>query len=191
MSEGVEYNINREILVLEEIKKKFNTFFNFSNNLTNITINKNNIKKQNWAIILAIISLLISSGSFYLSIRSNNLALLDYTKVHPEGYYAVTLNKLLYDTSTNTDIYRIQFTYYGRGESKYLTLHMGLSGIDPSILKIGNCEIMEPNIIVVRDYVDGLTGWVDYKIKRGASIETKIIVLDYNSDVEVKINDNL
>jgi len=178
--------INYESVKLEEIKKNFESFFNYSANITNMYLNKNNRKMQRLAITIAVIAIIISVIGIYLNY---NLALSDFVSTHPKGNYIITVSKLGYNKTSKCDIYRIQFVYYGRGESKYLTLNLGLTGINPTIRSKGNCEVMEPNIIVVRNYVDGLIGWVDYEIKRLASIETGVIILDSTSDVDIKIND--
>lgn len=184
---GCKNNINQEKYSLEDINKHFESFFSYSNNLTNIRINKNNINTQRIAIIIAIISLLISTGGIYLSIKSINIAISDYTKTHPEGNYIVSIHKLGYDEPLKMDKYRIQITYYGSGESKYLSLRVGIVGVNPTVLSKGNCEVMEPNIILIRNYVDGLIGWVDYGIYRSASFKTKLNIIEANSDVNVII----
>ena len=67
----------------------------------------------------------------------------------------------------------------------------GIVGVNPTVISKGNVELMEPNIILARNYVDDLIGWVDYNIQRFASINrAKLSILDFNSDVDVTIIDN-
>jgi hypothetical protein len=55
-------------------------------------------------------------------------------------------------------------------------------------VSIGNAEVMEPDTILARNYVDGLIGWVDYDIQRRVSANTtKVTIIDFSSDVTVSV----
>ena len=170
--------INLEKTKLEDIKWKFESFFNYTNNVTNLNLNKLRLRLQNMAIMIAIISIAFSAISVYYSHQSINIATTEMKKTHPEGNYVVHVDKLGYDEPSRMDKYRIQITYYGKGESKYLSLKLEVVGVNPTVLSNVNCEVMEPNIILVRNYVDGLIGWVDYGIIRSVPNDTKLNILE-------------
>lgn len=131
-----------------------------------------------------IASIVIGASSIYV-------ASLDYQRTHPDGVYYVHVDFLGYDEPANSDHFRISITYYGTGESRFLRISVGIVGANPTVVSKGNVEVMDPNIILARNYVDGLIGWVDYNIQRFASLNrTRLNILDFDSDVSVSIIDD-
>jgi hypothetical protein len=140
------------------------------------------------SIVIALIAILISAS---LSTYSVYLSTLDFQKTHPEGTYYVTLDYLGYDSLTDTDHFRITINYQGRGVSEFLRLSIGTIGANATVVSKGNVEVMEPNVILAQNYVDGLIGWVDYDVYRPASMNrTRIDIIDYRSDVNTVVVDH-
>lgn len=163
-------------------------------NLNNIRSNKA-LQTRMYALnrrslIIVSISLIIAFASVFVGYQSWRVAELSYQKSHPEGTYYVQVDFLGYDATTNYDQFRISTNYQGRGESKYVKLSLGIVGANPIVASKGNLEVMEPNIILGRNYVNGLIGWVDYYIQRAGNITSKLNILDYASDVEVLVINN-
>ena len=162
--------------------------------VVNLKISKSNENLQRSMKRLTIISVIIAIMALAISLFVGwygiQIATSDYQRTHPEGEYFVNLYYLGYDVPTNRDSFRITINYQGRGESKFLRLDVGIVGANSVVTSKANVEVMEPNIILARDYVDGLTGWVDYTIQRFASLNrTRISILDFSSDVETSIID--
>lgn len=65
-------------------------------------------------------------------------------------------------------------------------MSVNVVGVNPTVTSEVNVKVMEPEVILASDYVDGLIGWVDYAVMRGASFRTKLTIRDdYKSDVDV------
>jgi len=157
-------------------------------NLKNIKSNERLQKRMLW---IALITLCIAIASFSVAYQSWRTAEIDYQRTHPEGEYFVSVYFLGYDSPTNNDLFRITIEYHGRGEARFLRLSIGVVGANPTVVSKGNVEVMEPDTILARNYVDGLIGWVDYNIQRVVSLNrTRLNIIDFSSDVSVRIKDN-
>jgi len=163
--------------------------------VVNLRISKSNEDLQRSMKRLTIISVIIAIMALVVSLLVGwygiQIATSNYQRTHPEGEYFVSVYFLGYDAPTNNDIFRITITYHGSGEARFLRLSIGVVGANPTVVSTGNVEVMEPDIILARDYVDGLIGWVDYNIQRLGFVErTRLDILDFTSDVGVRIIDN-
>lgn len=173
---------------VESMRLHISDVVNFKISKSNEDLQRSMKRLTTITVIIAIMALVVSLVVGWYGIQ---IATSDYQRTHPEGEYFVRVDFLGYDAPTNNDIFRITITYHGTGEARFLRLSIGVVGANSTVVSKGNVEVMEPDVILARNYVDGLIGWVDYNIQRLASANrTRLNILDFTSDVGVRITDN-
>jgi hypothetical protein len=195
ITEQILQTLNRNRKILQTEASEINSLRTHLSDVVSLRASKTNEDLQKsmkrlaqLSIALALIAIIISAS---LSAYSIYLSTLDFQKTHPEGTYYVTLDFLGYDSLTDNDHFRITVNYQGRGVSEFLRLSIGIISANATVVSKGNVEVMEPNVILGQNYVDGLIGWVDYDVYRPVSMNrTRINIIDYRSDVNAVLADN-
>lgn len=197
-NEGYLRTISKQILGIlngtkEALSNQETEIRSLQTHISNI-VNLQNIKSNNTLqkimLIIAISGLIIAGISGFVAYQSWRTAELDYIASHPEGTYYVKVQWIGYDTSSNSDQFRVSVEYQGKGESKYVRLSLGFVGDTPILASQWNLDVIEPYTIIGRNYVDGFLGEVLYNIPRVENTTSSLTILDYTSDAEVVVSNN-
>jgi len=160
---------------------------NHMSNIVNLRNIRSNNTLQKIMLIIAVSGLIIAGISGFVAYQSWRTAELDYIASHPEGQYVVAVKWISYDSSSNYDQFQVSVKYQGSGESKYVRLTLSFAGNTPILVSQYNLEVIEPNTIIGRNYVDGFVGEVFYNIPRVENTTSSLSITDYTSDVDVII----